>query len=71
MPMYQVMFSKNLVAELLTSTQSFDNSSIEHLMNEIEKQVIQNQKDRTIITLGQTKLILATLDDVQKAREEM
>ena len=71
MPMYQTMFSKNLVAELLTSTQSYDNSSIERLMNEIEKQVIQNQQDRTIITLGQTKLIMATIDDVQKAREVM
>ena len=69
--MYQTMFSKNLVAELLTSTQSFDNSSIEHLMNEIKKQVIENQQDRTIITLGQTKLIMATIDDVQKAKEEM
>ena len=69
--MYQTMFSKNLVAELLTSTQSYDNSSIEHLMNEIEKQVIANQQDRTIITLGQTKLIMATIDDVQKAKEEM
>ena len=64
----QVVFSKAILADTLQNVVMYDKVSIQQFVDEIESQAIKNMSDRTCITVGSTKIILATLEDVIKAK---
>ena len=64
---YQIRFSKLLVEDLMNNRASYDSRAIADLLNKIEKQAIKNIESRTIISIGQTKLIEVVMDDILEA----
>ena len=48
---------------------SYDRTSLEKMLSDIEKTCIKNIEHRTVITLGMTQLILCTMDDIIQAKD--
>ena len=69
MPMYQVVFGPALVADIAYMAGSYDRTSLEKMLSDIEKTCIKNIEHRTVIKLGMTQLILCTMDDIIQAKD--